>query len=284
MKCLYIKFNVIKSLLTPRIYREVSYKVNVDKIEEIRLTVGKIIRVTESGKRYDFSIATKEDVDYTVSVLVKGSLYAVNDYIKQGFITYDGGIRAGLCGESVYDSGKIQTIKNINGLVLRIPHNHYGIAENLIEKIVRRDGTIKNTIIFAPPYSGKTTLLREFARQFSHSGKNVVIIDEKNEISATNKGISFLDIGESMALVGIKRQDGFESAIRNLSPDILITDEIFGESDIKSVKRCIQSGVALITSMHAGITGFEEIAPLFDYCIKLSRNPVGKILYSEDIV
>lgn len=284
MKCLYIKFNVIKSLLTTRIYREVSYKVDIDKIEEIRLTIGKNIRVTASGRRYEFFIATKEDVDYTLSIITKGSLYAVNDNIVKGFITYDGGIRVGVCGESVYDSGKIQTIKNINGLVLRIPHNQYGIADNLVKEIERQNGWIKNTIIFAPPYSGKTTLLREIARKLSNNGKNVVIIDEKNEISAMSAGVPFLDVGQSMVFVGINRGEGIESAIRNLSPDVIVTDEIYGERDMKSIERCIQSGVSVITSMHTGVSGCEEIMRLFDYCVKLSRKPVGKILYSGDIV
>ena len=270
---------MLKKLLTPRIYGEISYGGYLDKVEEIRISANKSVRVYSRGVCVNLLTVDQCDVDIIYENAIRGSLYAVNDDVKRGFITFDGGIRIGLCGEGVYECGEMQTMKNINSLVIRVPHNVYGIADEL-KSVIKKDGVIKNTILVAKPFSGKTTLLRELARVFSANNK-VVIIDEKNELSATTKGVSYLDVGESNVLVGINKTDGVEFAIRNLSPEVLVTDEIYGERAEDGIKRCIEGGVSVFTSIHSSSLS-DRIKNLFSVRVYLSDDPPGRILRIEE--
>ena len=272
---------MLKDILNKKIYCEILRVGLVNTVEEVRIRTNSPLLLEANGKRYSLCVVNREDVEYTLNVITRGSMYVINDYIKQGYVTYSGGIRVGLCGEVVYSGREILTIKEINSVVIRVPHNKYGVAEDLVN-IIRDDcGRYKNVLICSPPYSGKTTMLRELARKTSIDGQNVVIVDEKNEISATSQGDNYLDVGISSVIVGAKRKDGIEMAVRNLSPDILVTDEIYGEEDYKSIERCIKSGVTVFTSKHS-YNVCEYDLELFDYIVELSRQPVGKIVRIQE--
>ena len=62
-------------------------------------------------------------------LLCKKSVYAYIDKICRGFITADGGVRVGLCGECVLENGKIINVKNISSLNIRVPHRVSGASE-----------------------------------------------------------------------------------------------------------------------------------------------------------
>lgn len=266
---------MLYKILSEKINRFI-LSVNPNEIIEIRLTLGcRAHLITDKDNYYSNFRVNFADIEYVLAKVTKNSLYAVNDTLVKGFISYDYGIRVGVAGEYVYVDGSVKTIKNINSIVIRVPRAKIGVADNLINKIY--DGVkIKNTLLVGPPLSGKTTMLREIARLLSAMELKVVIIDEKNEISATNNGISYLDVGESIVCVGVNRFDGIENAIRNLSPQVIVTDEVYGDKDKESIERCLQSGVAVITSKH-GSYKKDYLTDLFDLCIGLSTNPIGKI-------
>lgn len=267
---------MLKELLSPKLYTQLSYGSHLLEVEEIRLVVGAPLMVCVSGQKTFFDTVKKDDVDWVLNVVTRDSMYAVNDSLIKGYFTYNGGIRVGVCGEAVTDLDNIKTIKNINGLVIRIPHEKLGVADSIIDKVVREEKVL-NTLIVGPPLAGKTTYLRELARILSTKCyKKVVVIDEKNEISATTKGFTALDVGYASVLVGIDRTRGIECAIRNLAPEVIITDELYGEKDKLAIERCIKSGVAVVASMHGN--DIRENVRFFDYLIRLSDRPIGKIM------
>ena len=64
------------------------------------------------------------------------------------------------------------------------------------------NNTIFNTLIVSPPGAGKTTIIRDLAKRISNGineinfrGLDVSIIDERGEIAAMTKGITFNDVG-----------------------------------------------------------------------------------------
>ena len=255
---------------------QLNYKSIIPFVEEVRMVVGAPITVSFRGEKLLFDVTRKEDVNFVLSAVTRASMYAMNDTLVKGYLTFSGGIRIGVCGEAVIDGDTIKTIKHVNGIVIRVPHEKHGLTDGIVEEILIGN-RIRNTLLIGAPLSGKTTYLREFSRVLSTKYlKNVVIIDEKDEISATSEGISALDVGYSSVLVGMDRTRGIECAIRNLSPEVIITDELYGELDREAIKRCIKSGVGVIASMHG--ENFSEFSSLFDYVIKLSTNPIGKIL------
>ena len=157
---------MLREILPSKLYNRLKNASIVDNAQEIRLLVGVPMIVCVSGEKLLFDKVTKEDVEWVLKILTRGSIYAVNDTLIKGYLTYHGGIRVGICGEVVVDNGVIKTIKHVNGLVIRVPHEKFGVLDGVIDDIVA-NGRIKNTLIIGQPFTGKTTYLREFARVLS---------------------------------------------------------------------------------------------------------------------
>ena len=106
----------------------------------------------------------------------------------------------------------------------------------------------ENIIIAGPPASGKTTILRDIARRLSKQNKKVCIIDERFEIGGTS---GEFDLGVMCdVLSGYKKAYGISLALRTLSPQFIIFDEIGTIQECESVFESLNSGVNIITSVH----------------------------------
>ncbi len=220
-----------------------------EELCEIRVRSNKNLVVYTFGGRYvtDY-IATQEDIDYILKIATSRSLYAVEESIKCGYISCDGGIRIGLSGEAVLDNGKLRSIKNINSLVIRIAKS----VQNLPMEVLPIINNFDNTLILSPPFLGKTTLLREMTRRLSDKGNDILVIDERNEISATVDGKQNLDLGANTdVMVGVPKIACYEGAVRTMAPDIIVTDEIFGEREVDCLVDSVRSGVKVMATAHA---------------------------------
>ena len=220
-----------------------------EELCEIRVRSNKNLVVYTFGGRYvtDY-IATQEDIDYILKIATSRSLYAVEESIKCGYISCDGGIRIGLSGEAVLDNGKLRSIKNINSLVIRIAKS----VQNLPMEVLPIINNFDNTLILSPPFLGKTTLLREMTRRLSDKGNDILVIDERNEISATVDGKQNLDSGANTdVMVGVPKIACYEGAVRTMAPDIIVTDEIFGEREVDCLVDSVRSGVKVMATAHA---------------------------------
>ena len=220
-----------------------------EELCEIRVRSNKNLVVYTFGGRYvtDY-IATQEDIDYILKIATSRSLYAVEESIKCGYISCDGGIRIGLSGEAVLDNGKLRSIKNINSLVIRIAKS----VQNLPMEVLPIINNFDNTLILSPPFLGKTTLLREMTRRLSDKGNDILVIDERNEISATVDGKQNLDLGANTdVMVGVPKIACYEGAVRTMAPDIIVTDEIFGEREVDCLVDSVRGGVKVMATAHA---------------------------------
>ena len=194
-------------------------------------------------------LATKDDIKNSIKNMCNNSVYSYDDEIKNGFITLNGGHRVGLCGTAVLNNNNIiANIRDISTLNIRIARQIYSSADEFLQII---ENKFKGIVLAGAPASGKTTILRELARKFSLSCKKVSVIDERNELSGTYEGLAQNDLGFCDILNRYPKVDGLTQAIRSLSPDIMICDEIGAETDILAIQQAVHAGVRLVVSIHA---------------------------------
>lgn len=261
-----------------------------DCIEEIRLRVNKPLIINGNLKDYFYDekikalstkmdnayIVTKEDVEQTFQIICKYSIHSFMDDIKKGFITLRGGHRVGIVGKAIVENGKVENIKHISSLNIRISKEVRNCSDKIMNQIIKNKTTINNTIIISPPQCGKTTLLRDIVRnlsngneKFGFNGVKVALIDERNEIAGSYLGIPQMDVGIRTDIIETCPKDvGIMMVLRSMSPNVIVTDEIGNEKDIKALYTALNGGVGLITSVHGNsiedIRNRKELKDLLD--------------------
>lgn len=268
--------------ILPENFKVYFNNLNFNYINEIRLRANKPIVVNVMGRnKFLTTSGLTENIDEAIicklsdiSEIIKrasdNSLYAVNDQIKKGFLTIKGGIRIGVCGEVVEENDCVNTIKNINSLNIRIPHKIKNCSLNAYLHIVNNN-KVRNTLIISPPGAGKTTFIRDLAEQISikNPAINILLVDERAEISATVDGMQMLNVGPSCDIyTNCSKAFAFENGIRSMKPDVIITDEINLDDDLKAIKTAITSGVSVIATIHANDIYDLKSKPNFDEILK----------------
>lgn len=245
-------------ILPEKIGNEIKNFIREGNIQEIRIKVGKpIILILSNEERILDCITTNDEVKGILVKISNYSLYAYEEEIKQGYITIKGGHRVGIAGECVISNGEIKTIKNISSLNIRISKAVVG-SSNKIMPIITGGDRIYNTLIISPPKCGKTTILRDIAKNISNGmytvglkGKKVVIIDERSEVAACYNGVPQMDVGiRTDVLDNCLKKTGMIMAIRSLSPDVLICDEIGTLGEVEALNMAFNSGVNIVVTVH----------------------------------
>ena len=231
---------------------------NFKNIQEIRIRAEKPIIVKEGSNEVITNyMATLEDISSVVKRMSSYSIYAYDDEIKQGYITIKGGHRVGICGKCVLDGEKVKTIKYPASLNIRICREVEGCSNKILPYVLK-SSMVENTIIISPPNCGKTTLLRDIAKNLSNGikrlnlrGVKVCVIDERSEIASCVNGVPQLNIGlRTDVLDSCPKSQGIMMAIRSMSPEVIVCDEIGSREDIESIIKAMNSGVKLITTVH----------------------------------
>lgn len=235
-------------------------------IQEIRLRSDKPLTLTDGSTSvfldktgrplYSLSerafVVSRRQLQETFRRLCSYSVYSCQDEIKNGFITFRGGHRAGICGSAAVSDGRITAISNISSLNIRIARQIFGAAEALIEAVCPLKGGV---LIVGPPSSGKTTLLRDIAYRLS-MGKGcrmmrTVVIDERGELAGTCSGSAANDLGLCDVLDGYPKAEGIIHAVRSLSPQVILCDELGTREDCIGVSQGFHCGAFIIATVHA---------------------------------
>lgn len=273
-----MKYEEVCKILPNTIYNLLK-KYMDNQIHEIRVKIGKPIILNLANEEIILDhFVTKEDLAYMLAKISNYSLYAFEEEIKQGYITLKGGHRVGLAGECVISKGEVKTIKNIASLNIRICREVIG-SSNKIMHLITKSNRVYNTLIVSPPKCGKTTILRDIARNLSNGvyninlkGKKVSIIDERSEIAACYNGVPEMNVGiRSDVLDNCLKKSGMIMAIRSLSPEVLICDEIGTKGDLEALNMAFNCGVNIIVTVHGydidDIYNRKVFKELIDNCI-----------------
>ena len=247
-------------------------------VEEIRIRESRPLEINYSGK-YHFLTGNgrltlnpeeaykpdREDSHRLLDLISNHSLYTMEEELRKGFITIPGGHRIGLAGRTVLSGGGVEHLRDITGFNVRIARAVPGAADGILPYLFDRSRQrVLHTLILSPPQHGKTTLLRDLARQISSGrpgsrpGLKVGIVDERSEIAGSRRGIPTFDVGPRTDILdGCPKADGMMMMIRSLSPDVLVADEIGRPEDAEAVTEALHAGISVLATAHG-----KEVAEL----------------------
>ena len=200
---------------------------------------------------------TAEQIHDCVKEFCGYSLHSFEKQFKEGWITLEGGHRAGFTGTAVLRGGEVENLRDLSSLNLRIARQYIGCAEELYAMMSGGDSRSKpdgreltGLLVIGRPMSGKTTVLRDLCRLTS-ARRKVALIDERSEIAAVHNGVPALDVGENTDILnGFPKAGGIMTALRSLSPEYVICDEIGWE--VAELTAVAHSGVKMIIAAHGG--------------------------------
>ena len=270
--------------LPPRITAALRY-VNVNRLYELRLRAGKPLRANLGGEFLYLSehgivtsadkalIPTTEEVEETLLAASDHSVYAVENQLRQGFVTGKAGERIGVAGSFVYEGKGVHSVHSITSLCVRIPHEIIGCADEIYSRCFSEG--VCSLLLLSPPGIGKTTILRDLSRLICERTKlNVLVSDERGELAAGN-------LGESSDVIRFAdKLTAFTAGIRAMRPDVIVTDELLPE-DYAAVRRAVNSGIRVLASAHL-LDPKNVPEKLFDRYVCLDGLGVIKQIYGED--
>lgn len=218
--------------------------------------------VTESGR-----LTSKEETDVLtcsdrqlqeiVFSLSRRSIHTYQDMIAKGFIPLRGGCKAGVVGCAVLRNGEVYSVSSFNSVNIRVSREYYGSSRDVINAV--KDCT--SYLIVGKPLSGKTTVLRDLCRYYSgknaFSPKKVAVIDERDEIASLAFG-GAADVGLQTDVLSLyPKAVGADIALRTLSPDIIMLDEIGANDETEVLLSSMNCGVGVIATAHGG--SYDEV-------------------------
>lgn len=129
--------------------------INFDKVEEIRIRVGRpvIIRVGVNEIVLKYNIHSDEIINILQN-FCNNSIYTYQNQICNGFITILGGHRVGISGSVVLKDGVVSNISNIYSLNIRVAREVRNCSNCILQYVLNTsENTVFNTLIVSPPRS-----------------------------------------------------------------------------------------------------------------------------------
>lgn len=222
------------------------YLVYSDKISFIRSDGG----LSSYYNKKEIYNVTAADVKETVERLCHYSVHSCGKQLSQGYFVVENGVRVGVSG--AYSSTDKSVLREFTSLNFRVSRCVEGCADEIFAS-----NYDKNIIICGGVNSGKTTILRDICR-LTGNVRKCTLIDERNEIASLYDGTPQNDVGAMTDIISnCSRSAGIISAVRTLSPEVIVCDEIASISDSEAIISGIGCGVKFIVTAHG--TCYEEL-------------------------
>lgn len=235
-----------------------------ERIHEIRLRTGCELLVTMDGEPYTLRELAKtipveksiislklnelqmEEIFYTLCV---GSVHSHQNEIAFGYITLPGGCRVGIGGQFLEHPEQGVVLQKLRSLNLRIARQKNIVLPEMLRDILQKPFT--GLLIVGEPDSGKTTLLRAIAHTLIQQKKLVTVIDERGEIFPEQNRLTAQGIEPVDVISGIAKDRAVQMALRTLSPQVILLDELGGMQEVEALEQGLFSGVDFVATLHA---------------------------------
>ena len=247
-------YNALLSNVSEEVAREVT-EVRIRKNRPIVLTLRQGFCFASANKITcqdvrDALITNADAVERCFLALCGYSVYSMEGCIAEGYIPVADGHRAGICGSAYIRANGEMGVKDISAINLRIARTDLVQCDPRLAQLLLAQHI--GVLIAGAPSSGKTTVLRGVIKALSDAGRRVAVVDERREL-CEGAGAIHLDV-----LLGYPKAKGMLQAIRSLSPEILVCDEVGGEDDANAILCALNAGVGIVMSAHA-----ESVAGLY---------------------
>ncbi len=224
-------------------------------IEEIRVRTGRPVQFTGvTGEALSDVVADEAMCEALLENLCEHSVAVRERELAQGFITVRG-CRVGICGHAVAMGREVKRYSGVTGFNIRLAREVRDCALEAAGELYDGCGGVLSALVLSVPGAGKTTFLRDAARLLSEGvggerGRKVCIADERSELAGAERAC--FDLGARTDVTdGCPKAEAMRALIRSMSPEVLITDEIGGDTDAEAVLYAASSGIAVIASAHA---------------------------------
>lgn len=223
-----------------------------DNIRELRLRENKAVYADIGGVWYYVGqdslrttmrgavVLNQGDIDSILSSACDNSIYAYEDSLMNGYMTMDDGVRIGVAGQVTTVGGVAKCFSNYNSMCIRFPHHVIGCSRCI------DISHPMSTLIVGQPASGKTTFLRDILCRLS-ARYNCICIDDRGELTQCQMYDNHA-VNVDTLLYGDKTY-AINMAVRSLSPQCIITDEIVPQQ-YQAIRQAIDSGVHVYASIH----------------------------------
>ena len=244
-------FDVALSCLPAGICEEIkeylrSRRTSERSVSEIRLRAYGPLSLVVRGDNVALGISLgREAMAEVFKKVCGGAVYAHRDDICRGFVTLGGGVRVGVSGHARYEGGVMMGVGDVGSLVFRLPTGECSFRDELYREWLLNDGGM---LICSRAGEGKTTAIRSLAGLIGSGErpKRVVVVDERCEFDPEEYSRSHVDI-----LRGYRRATGVDIAVRTMSAEVLIVDEISTSEDSLAMLSALGAGVDVIATTHA---------------------------------
>lgn len=235
-----------------------------ERIHEIRLRTGCELLVTMDGEPYTLRELAKtipveksiislklnelqmEEIFYT---LCGGSVHSHQSEIAFGYITLPGGCRVGIGGQFLEHPEQGVVLQKLRSLNLRIARQKNIVLPEMLRDILQKPFT--GLLIVGEPDSGKTTLLRAIVHALTQQKKLVTVIDERGEIFPEQNRLTAQGIEPVDVISGIAKDRAVQMALRTLSPQVILLDELGGMQEVEALEQGLFSGMDFVATLHA---------------------------------
>ena len=183
--------------------------------------------------------------------LSRRSIHTYQDMIIKGFIPLRGGCKAGVTGCAVVKNGTVYSVSSFNSVNIRVSREYSGSSDDVFNSVGKK---CTSFLLVGPPLSGKTTVLRDLCRKYSSLNgglsKKVAVIDERDEIASVAFG-KCLQLGTQTDVLSLyPKAIGADIALRTLSPDIIMLDEIGADDEVNVLLSSLNTGVNIVATAH----------------------------------